>query len=288
MKTDSTILKTAIVTDSTCDLPSDLVSAYNIHVIPNILVIDGRSVEDDKGFSRQDFYTQLPQMTTFPTTSTASVGTYQTLYERLFNQGYKEILSIHCSQELSGIFNAACTAAQSVAGKVIVIDSRQVTLGLGFQVLEAVEALEQGESLDSIMEGLQEVQKQIKLVAMLDTLEYLKRSGRISWARASIGALLSLKPFVEVVDGNVLSLGQARTRKKGIARLLEMMQNLQPLKRFALLHTNAEEDARRLLEILDPVVPTSVLLVNVTTVIGAHVGPNGLGFVALFVDESHQ
>ncbi len=281
-------MKTAIVTDSTCDLPSDLVSVLNIHVVPNILVIDGQIVEDNKKFSRQHFYTELPQMTTFPTTSTASVGSYQTLYERLFNEGFEEILSIHCSQELSGIFNAASTAAKSVSNKVIVIDSRQVTLGLGFQVLEAVEALEQGVTLDSIKEYLQKVQKRIKLVAMLDTLEYLKRSGRVSWARASLGALLNLKPFVEVTDGNVLSLGQARTRKKGIARLLEMMQDSRPLKRFALLHTNAKEDARSLLEILNPVVPTSVLLVNVTTVIGAHVGPNGLGFAALFEDESHK
>lgn len=281
-------MKTAIVTDSTCDLPSDLVSVLNIHVVPNILVIDGQIVEDNKKFSRQHFYTELPQMTTFPTTSTASVGSYQTLYERLFNEGFEEILSIHCSQELSGIFNAASTAAKSVSNKVIVIDSRQVTLGLGFQVLEAVEALEQGVTLDSIKEYLQKVQKRIKLVAMLDTLEYLKRSGRVSWARASLGALLNLKPFVEVTDGNVLSLGHARTRKKGIARLLEMMQDSQPLKRFALLHTNAKEDARSLLEILNPVVPTSVLLVNVTTVIGAHVGPNGLGFAALFENESHK
>ncbi len=281
-------MKTAIVTDSTCDLPRELVTTHNIHVVPNILVVEGRSVEDDKEFSRQDFYTQLPHMTTFPTTSTASVGTYQALYNQLFGEGFDQILSIHCSQELSGIYNAATTAAQSVPGKVIVIDSRQVTLGLGFQILEAIEALEKGVSPDSITDHLQKVRKQIKLIAMLDTMEYLKRSGRVSWARASLGALLHIKPFVEVVDGNVLSLGQVRTRKNGIARLLETMQNLPSLKRFALLHTNAEEDANRLLEILAPEVQTPVLLVNVTTAIGAHVGPKGLGFVALFEDDSSQ
>ena len=281
-------MKIALVTDSTCDLPSDLVTAHKIHVVPNILVMDGRSVEDNKEFSRQDFYTQLPDMATFPTTSTASLGTYQALYEQLFSDGYDQILSIHCSNELSGIFNAASTAAQSVSGQVIVIDSRQVSLGLGFQILEAVEAINQGVSPGSIAERLQQIRKRLRLVAMLDTLEYVRRSGRISWARASLGALLNLKPFVEVIDGNVLSMGEVRTRKKGIARLLEMMQSLKPLKRFALLHTNAEEDARRILKTLAPDVPTIPLLVNVTTAIGAHVGPNGLGFVALFQDESHQ
>ncbi len=278
----------AFVTDSTCDLPSDLVTAHKIHVVPNILVIDGRSVEDNKEFTRQEFYTQLPDMATFPTTSTASVGTYQALYEQLFSAGYDQVLSIHCSNELSGIFNAVSTAAKSVSGQVIVIDSRQVSLGLGFQILEAVEAINQGVSPDSIAARLQQIRKRLRLVAMLDTLEYVRRSGRVSWARASLGALLNLKPFVEVIDGNVLSVGEVRTRKKGIARLLEMMQSPKPLKRFAILHTNAEEDARRLLETLAPEVPTIPLVVNVTTAIGAHVGPNGLGFVALLQDESHQ
>ncbi len=278
----------AFVTDSTCDLPSDLVTAHKIHVVPNILVIDGRSVEDNKEFTRQEFYTQLPDMATFPTTSTASVGTYQALYEQLFSAGYDQVLSIHCSNELSGIFNAVSTAAKSVSGQVIVIDSRQVSLGLGFQILEAVEAINQGVSPASIAARLQQIRKRIRLVAMLDTLEYVRRSGRVSWARASLGALLNLKPFVEVIDGNVLSVGEVRTRKKGIARLLEMMQSPKPLKRFAILHTNAEEDARRLLETLAPEVPTIPLVVNVTTAIGAHVGPNGLGFVALLQDESHQ
>jgi len=281
-------MKIALVTDSTCDLPFDLVTAYKIHVVPNILVIDGQSVEDNEAYSRQDFYTQLPNVTTFPTTSTASVGTYQALYEQLFSDGFEQVLSIHCSQELSGIFNAACTAAHSVSDQVMVIDSRQVSLGLGFQVLEAVEAINQGISPGSIAEKLHQIRKRLRLVAMLDTLEYIRRSGRVSWARASLGTLFNLKPFVEVIDGHVVSLGEVRTRKNGIARLMELIQSSKPLKRFAILHTNAEEDARQLLEILAPEVPTPPLLVNVTTAIGAHVGPNGLGFVTLFQNESHQ
>jgi DegV family protein with EDD domain len=278
----------ALVTDSTCDLPSDLVSAHQIHVVPNILVMDGLSVEDNKEFSRVDFYRQLPDMATFPTTSTASVGTYQALYEQLVEQGFDQILSVHASQELSGIFNAASTAAQSLAGQVTVIDSQQVSLGLGFQILEAAEAISQGAAIDSIVDLLSRVRERTRLVAMLDTLEFIRRSGRVSWARARLGALLNLKPFVEVKDGHVQSLGELRTRKKGVARLLEMMQSPQPLKRFALLHTNAEEEARKLLATLAPDVPTTPLVVNVTTAIGAHVGPNGLGFVALFQDETHQ
>jgi len=280
-------MKIALVTDSSCDLPNDLVETHQINVVPNILVMDGLSVEDNNEFSRKDFYLQLPEMASFPTTSTASVGTYQALYEQLIGDGFDQVLSVHCSQELSGIFNAASTAAQSFAGQITVVDSQQVSLGLGFQILEAAEAISQGVPVNSIEDLLHRVQERIMLIAMLDTLEYIRRSGRVSWARASLGALLNLKPFVEVKDGNVLSVGEVRTRKKGMARLLEMMQSPKPLKRFALLHTNAEEDAQKLLDTLAPNVPTAPLLVNVTTVIGTHVGPNGLGFVALFQDETH-
>jgi len=281
-------MNTAIVTDSTCDLPHDLVKANMIHVVPNILILNDQVVEDNENFSRQDFYRLLPGMSSFPTTSTASIGTYQELYKRLFSEGCDQILSIHCSQALSGIFNAATTAAASVSDQVLVIDSKQISLGLGFQVLEAVEALNEGLSMPAIVERLKSINSRLKLVAMLDTLEYVKRSGRVSWARASIGTLLNLKPFLEVVEGQVISLGEVRTRKRGITQLLEMMRNPHPLKRFAILHTDAEEDAQRLLTLFSPDLPTTPLIVNVTTIIGAHVGPNGLGFVALYQNESQQ
>lgn len=279
-------MKIALVTDSTCDIPYEMVISHQIHVVPNILIIDGKSIEDNWEFSRQKFYEQLPKMTSTPTTSTASVGTYQALYEDLLQKGSDQVVSIHCSSQFSGIFNAARTAAQSFSGKVQVVDSQQVTLGLGFQVLEAAEAIANGISLESLLIMLQQTRERIRVIAMLDTLEYVRRSGRISWARASLGAMLNLKPFLEVKGGSVHSLGEARTRKKGMARLFEMMQSPEPLKRFALLHSNAEDDACRLLENLAPEVPTPPHIVNINTVLGAHVGPNGLGFVALFQEKS--
>lgn len=274
----------ALVTDSTCDIPYEMICDYKIQVVPNILVIDGKSIEDNEEFSRQDFYVQLPEMRTFPTTSTAPTGKYEAVYQELLRKGYEQVLSIHCSRHLSGIFNSASIAAKSFAGKVHVVDSQQVTLGLGFQVLEVAEAIANGASLDSLLELLDKISKRERVVAMLDTLEYLKRGGRVSWARARLGAILNLKPFVEVKDGLVISLGEVRTRKKGMTRLIELMCSLEPLKRFAVLHSNAEADARWLLETFAPQIPTEPLLVNVTTVIGAHVGPNGLGFAALYED----
>jgi DegV family protein with EDD domain len=271
----------AIVTDSTCDFPYDLVERYQIQIVPNILIIEGKSIEDNRDFSRQDFYVRLPEMRSFPTTSTASVGVYQALYEKLLKDGVEEIFSIHVARTLSGIFNTASMAAQAFNGKVHVIDSGQISLGLGFQVLAVAEAIAQGLSMGAIIARLEDVQKRVRLVAMLDTLEFIRRSGRVSWARARLGNLLNLKPFVEVKEGLVLSLGEVRTRRKGVERLLELMRSLGPMERLAILHSNAELDARNLLESLSPQLSASPLIVNVTTVIGTHVGPNGLGFVSV-------
>src|SRR5512146_2573908 len=124
----------AIVTDSTADIPDNLIERFHIQVVPNTIIIDGQSYEDGKGISRQEFYQRLPTMKSFPTTASASSGAYEVTYEKLLSQGYRHILSIHASSLLSGIFNAASVAAQSFDGKVEVIDSGQVTLGLGFQV----------------------------------------------------------------------------------------------------------------------------------------------------------
>jgi DegV family protein with EDD domain len=273
--------QTAIVTDSTADIPQELLEEHQIKVVPNIIVIGGESLEDGAGISREDFYTRLPQMKTTPSTATASSGAYQALYESLLQAGYENILSIHTSSLLSGIFNAASVAAQAFGKRVRVIDSGYVTMGLGFQVLAAAEAARQGLSLDAIQNRLTDVRKRVRVIAMLDTLEYLRRSGRVSWAKARLGNLLHLKAFVEVKYGRVVSLGEARTRRKGVERLKEFLMDLGPLERLAILHTNAEADARKILSESAPHLAFRPLVVNITTIIGTHVGPNGLGFATV-------
>lgn len=272
----------SIVTDSTADLPVDLAKKYQVHIVPNLIVIDGQTLVDGKDISRDEFYQRLPGMKTPPTTGTASFGTYQNLYQELLDQGADQVVSIHTSSHLSGIFNAAHTAAQEFPGRVHVQDSQNLSMGVGFQVLIAAEAIARRASLGEILAVLAEVRKRLRLVAMLDTLEYVRRSGRVSWARARLGGLLQVKPFIAVrEDGQVASLGETRTRNKGIARLKELLLGLGDLERLAILHTSAEADARQFLAELKLRLPTEPLIINVTTVIGAHVGPNGLGFAAL-------
>jgi DegV family protein with EDD domain len=271
----------AIVTDSTADLPLDLVTANSIQVVPAILIINGQQLEDGEGISRQEFYQRLPSMNSLPTTSTPAAGKFEIIYEKLFRSGVEQIVSIHAPALLSGIVNAAQVAAKKFGKKVHILDSGQVTLGLGFQVLGAAEAAGNGLPLADILERVEDIRQRIHLVAMLDTLEYVRRSGRVSWAKASIGTLLQIKPFVGLKDGIVLRLGETRTRHKGIDRLYGFLKELGPLERLAILHTNTESEARQMMQEFIQQVSTSPLIVNVTTVIGTHVGPNALGFVAV-------
>ncbi len=271
----------SIVTDSTADIPADLIASYQIEVIPNLIMIDGASLQDGTEISRQEFYERLPWLDPPPTTATASSGTYTEVYERLLRQGARYILSIHPAVKLSGILNAAGSAAQAFGEKVHVLDSGQVSLGLGFQVLAAAEAVRQGAGLENVLRLLKDMRNRVRLIAMLDTLEYVRRSGRVSWARARLGNLLQVKPFIELKDGTVFSLGETRTRKKGTQRLKEFLYKLGNLERLAVLHTNAEADARQFLAELQLNLPIPPLVINVTTVIGNHVGPNGLGFTAV-------
>lgn len=271
----------AIVTDSTADIPHDIRDRNHIHVIPNIIIIEGKSLQDEVDISRQEFYEHLASSKVLPTTATASSGAYQEKYQELFDQGFQHVLSIHPPSHLSGIYNAAWIASQDFPTQVTVIDSQQLTLGQGFQVIAAAEAAQQGRSVDEVINQMSAVRQRVRLYAMLDTLEYIRRSGRVSWTRARLGELLRIKPFVEVRDGQVLSLGETRTTTKGHARLKELLLSLGPIEKIALLHSNSEEQARQFLSDLPTALPKNPIIVNITSVIGTHVGPNGIGFVAV-------
>jgi DegV family protein with EDD domain len=279
-------MRIAVVTDSTSDIPDELAERFKIKVVHNTLVIEGQSIEDGRGITRREFYERLPSMKSQPSTATASSGTYQELYSELFRQGFEGILSIHVASLLSGILNAVNIAAKAMNQPVRVIDSEQVSMGLGFQVLEAAEAVcsasaGQEQDLDSLTALIGDVRSRVRVIAMLDTLEYVRRSGRVNWAKARLGNMLHMKPFIELRDGKVTSRGEARTHTKGVTRLKQMLDELGPLQRLAILHSNAEVEARQFLEEARVPLPTEPLIVNITTIIGTHIGPGALGFAAV-------
>jgi DegV family protein with EDD domain len=274
-------MKIGFVTDSTADVPADLAGQHGIEIVPALVNIGSKSYIDGLEISREKFYSRLPDLDSPPTTSSPSVGSFQERYERLLRAGADFVISIHPPNELSGIYNAARLAGEAFGQRVKVLDSGQVSLGLGFQVIMAAEAAAHGAILTEVMALVDSIRQRVRLAALLDTIEYVRRSGRVSWAVAKIGGILRLLPLIELRFGIVHRLGQARTRLKGIERLVDTLNSWGPLERLAVLHTNAESAAQQLLEEVRSKVVVKPLLVNVTTTIGTHVGPNGLGFSAV-------
>jgi DegV family protein with EDD domain len=274
-------MKIGFVTDSTSDIPDVIADQYGIEIVPALVNINGKSYVDGLDISREEFYTRLPGLRPLPTTSAPSVGAFEERYEKLLTAGADYVFSLHPPNELSGIFNAARLAAREFGQRIKVFDSGQVSLGLGYQVILAVEIAARGGIQNEVQTLLESVNKRVRLTALLDTIEYVRHSGRVSWAAAMIGGVLHLHPLIELRHGIVQRLGQARTRLQGIERLIEMLDTWGRLERLAVLHTNAESAARQLLDEVKSKVVVPPLLVNVTTVIGTHVGPNGLGFAVI-------
>ena len=276
-------MKLGIVTDSTCDIPQFLIEQHELEVIPCILVIDGKEYVDGRDITREEFYRQLPTLKTQSTTAAPSIGDFASRYDSLLSHGCDHVLSIHAAGALTSILNIARQAASEFGDRVTCEDSTSLSLGLGFQVLAAAEAAELG--LQSALEAIKSTRRRLQVFAALDTMEYLKRSGRVPAAVAMLGSLLSIKPLIELNNGDVKPAGAARTTSQANQRMFKFLLEGNALERLAIMHTGAESRAREFLNELmqkaSQSVPRDILMVNVTTVIGTHVGPNGLGFAVI-------
>jgi DegV family protein with EDD domain len=276
-------MKLGLVTDSTSDLPDFLVEQYGLEVVPSILILEGKEFADGTGMSRQEFYKQLPFLGTGVSTAAPSIGEFTSRYEKLISAGCDQILSIHAPGQLTTIINSAKQAANPYGERVTVMDSGSLSLGLGFQVLAAAEAAEEG--MDAALEAIRSTRERTFVAAALDTMEYLRRSGRVPAAVTMVGDLLNIKPLVELKDGELKRSGAVRTTEQANQLMLKSLVERGKMQRLAILHSGAEVRARQFLDQLMQSnhlsVPRDVLIVNVTPVIGAHVGPNGLGFAAV-------
>ena len=275
-----------IVTDSPSDIPADLAERYQIEVIPAILVIDGKEYVDGVDITREEFYRRLPGLRRPPTTAAPSPTDFAVHYQKLLSAGCKHVVSIHIAEKLTSIPNFARNAARHFAEKVTVIESGSLSLGSGFQALAAAEASEQGLEINAVLEVIRSTRERIRVGAALDTMDYLRRSGRVPAAITALGGMLSIKPVVELREGVVKPLSAARTTRHATQALLNFLLTLGPLERLAVLHTNAPERAQEFTEILMKSearrrLPAEIRIVNVTSLIGTHIGPNGLGFAAV-------
>jgi len=273
-----------ILTDSTSDVPPEIAARLHITVVPAYVQIGNHSYRDEpssEGLHREKFYAQLPTMPAVPTTSVPPAHEFTTAYSSLIGEA-DEVVAIVISSNLSGMYNVAHLGAQEVPDlKVHVVDSGQVTMGLGWMVIAAAEAAASGKSAQEILTLVEDIKPRVRVYATLDTLEYLRRSGRVSWARAKAAQILHIKPIVEVLLGKVRDLGRTRTRRRAIERLVELTYALGPLERLAILHTYTPEVENLCRRLADLCSSSHYLTVAVTTIIGAHVGPRGLGVAAV-------
>ena len=271
-----------IVTDSTCDLPAEVIERLGIGLVPLYINAGGRGYLDGVEITRNEFYRNLPDYPVQPTTAVPSQQKFQEQYEAYALSGASEVISIHISSALSSVVNVALAAAREVtAVPVRVFDSRQLSLGTGFLVERAARMAADGCRFDEIMQALNEQVRRIHVFAALDTLEFLKRSGRMNRFVANLGALLQLKPILTMYDGTPTT-ERVRTRERATRRLFELLQQVGPLERLAILHTNAPARVAELMAQIEGFLPAAQIMVaDITPVIGAHIGPGAFGFAAI-------
>lgn len=272
-----------IVTDSTCDLPKEIITRYGIHVVPLYINVGKQGYLDNVDITREDFYNRLPVFPEHPTTAVPSIERFRVAYLALADEGATEIVSIHISIALSATVDVARLAAQETSEvKVTVIDSQQLSLGSGFMVETAARMAADGKTAAEIQAALEEQTRRSHVFAALDTLEFLKRSGRMNKYLAGFATLLQVKPILTMHMGKP-GTERVRTRERAMQRVIDMLTAVGPIERVAIVHTHAiPERIARLRQMAAHLLPAGEIMTeDITPVIGAHIGPGALGFAVI-------
>ncbi|TEB16617.1 DegV domain-containing protein [Pelotomaculum sp. FP] len=278
--------KIAIVTDSTADLPNELVSQYGITVVPLKVIFNGSDTFfDGVDMQTEEFYRRLTEKGQTATTSQPSPAEFADCYGCLLPQ--YSIISIHISSVMSGTAQSARVARDMFPGSDIeVVDSKSCSMGLGLLVLEAARAAMMGKSKADIMDIIHKTIPKIRLFFSVDSLKYLKEGGRIGKAQALLGAILSIKPILYLNEGVVEPYEKVRGKARAIERLAQIIAEKAGGKRIkcCVLHGDAQEGAELVLKLLTPIVNCDKPIISkVGPVVGTHVGPGVVG--AVFIPE---
>lgn len=274
----------AIITDSTCSMPQELIDRYQIPVVPQVVIFGEESLLDGVELTSQAFYERLATSEVMPTTSQATIGGFKQAFEPLVAEG-KSIIAICLGSKLSGTMQSALQAKDMFPDADIhVVDSETVAMALGFQVLAAARAVEEGADVSGALAAAEEVRDHSGLILSVDTLEFLHRGGRIGGASRFLGTALNIKPLLEVADGRVEAVDRVRTRSKAVRRLVDILEERvdgeRPL-RIGLHHTGDVADAQELEErIRDRFTVDELYISIITPAVGVHAGPGayGLGY----------
>ena len=267
-----------IVTDSTSDMPPELAAELGVTVIPLTVFFGDEPFKDGIDITRDEFMQRLTTGSVFPRTSQPSPGDFLEVYKALTEAG-DDVVSIHISGKLSGTLNSAHGAVQDLPGaRIELVDTELASLGLTLVVRAAAVAANGGATVEEVVRIAEEASSKIDLFFMLDTLEYLSKGGRIGKAQALIGGLLSIKPVLKLVDGEIHPHEKVRTRAKALARMKEIAEEGGPYADIALIHEASAEEVQAFEAVLQPLSQAPLLTGRIGPVIGTYTGPNVIGF----------
>jgi DegV family protein with EDD domain len=276
-----------IVTDSACDLPEAVCADLGVAVVPLTIRFGEREFVDRKELSVDAFWRELAASSVLPETAAPSVGAFEETFRRLGDEGADGIVCINLSARLSATMQSAQVAAKAFDGEIPIeiIDSQSASMGIGNLVLHAARRARAGASVDEIVAEVESRRAREHVYATLDTLEYLRKGGRIGGAQALLGSMLSIKPVIEVVDGAVEPAGRVRTRSKALKFLVDQVPAGGNIESLSVLHANAP-DLDEFLSMLRPLVPDAEVTVGIIgPVIGVHTGPRVMGIAWIDREE---
>jgi len=280
--------KVAVITDSTAYIPDELVKTLSIIVAPQVLIWGEETFRDGVDIMPDDFYKRLETAKVMPTTSQVSIVDMKANFEKLLESGY-DVLGIFVSSKLSGTIQSATMAREMLpkaANKISIVDSNSTAMAMGFHVLAAARAAQDGATLAESQKLAEKARDHTGVYFVVDTLEFLRRGGRIGGAQVLLGSALNIKPILELRDGRIESVGKVRTKSKAIERMIDLVAQHVTGKtpvRLATLHANAETEARAALDTaVRRLQPVETIFASVSPVIGAQAGPGtiGLAFMA--------
>ncbi|CAM4393630.1 DegV family protein [Paenibacillus tarimensis] len=270
-----------IVTDSTTDLPEDLLKALNVEIIPLTVLVGGETYLDSVTIDPLDFLSKMKQTEGLPKTSQPSIGSFIETYDRLGANG-DTILSIHMTSGMSGTYSTACAAAGMTQSRVEVIDSQMISQGLGFQVVEAALMACDGRTMDAIKQRLKEILDHTSLFVVVDTLDNLIKGGRIGKAAGWIGSFLSIKPIASLEKGVYTPVTKVRTASRIVKTLMEKFEQDikgRVVKGIGISHADNLPLAEGLRDEIRKLTDTEVRIRPATPVITTHTGEGAIGFM---------
>ncbi|GCE14301.1 DegV family protein [Tengunoibacter tsumagoiensis] len=274
-----------IVTDSTSDISPEQAAAYGITVVPLSVFFDEETFLDNVDLDNEGFYQKLQASATLPRSSQPAPAKFQEAYLRLIEEGATGIISVHLSANLSGTYQSACTARDSLSEEqrtipIEVIDSKNISAAMSIGLFKAVEEAKQGLGIEEIKANLIDHYERTKLFAVLDTLEFVKRGGRIGGAKALLANMLSVKPIISLKDGTVIPVEQPRTRNKAFARIAQIVSESEPLETLAIGEAG-EEVGKQLYDVLKESYAGEIKRYKLGAVIGTHTGPGTVAIVTV-------